>query len=277
VGVRSPVTYYGSKMRIAPWLVSLMPRHAHYVEPFCGGLSVLLAKPPSTLETVNDLDGDLVTFWRVLRDEPEEFLRVCELTPCSFAEFEQAKAVPYPDGITDVERARRVWVALTQSRQRVRGAGTSWKSEVDRTRRSPPTMTEWTTRLSETAERIRNVRLESAPAVEVVERYGGCDSVLLYLDPPYPMSARKTDGDYLFDSMRDADHADLADALHRCRAAVMLSGYGCELYDDLFGDWYRYTVPAQTDPVTGADRHRVEVVWSNRRLSSQLDLFGRSA
>lgn len=70
--MRSPVPYFGSKQRVAPWIASLLPAHGHYGEPYCGGLSVLLAKRPSAMETVNDLDGDLMTFWRVLRDRPDE-------------------------------------------------------------------------------------------------------------------------------------------------------------------------------------------------------------
>ena len=81
--LKSPVPYFGSKQRIAHWITSLLPDHDHYVEPFAGSLSVLLAKAPSRRETVNDLDAELMTFWRVLRDQPAELLRACMLTPHS--------------------------------------------------------------------------------------------------------------------------------------------------------------------------------------------------
>src|SRR5579871_6388223 len=110
--MRPPIPYFGSKSALAPWIVSLLPAHQHYVEPFGGSLAVLLAKPPSRHETVNDLSRDLVTFWRVLRERPEQLLRACELTPHARAEFEDA----YHDTEDDLERARRVWVRLTQSR-----------------------------------------------------------------------------------------------------------------------------------------------------------------
>ncbi|MFF7576840.1 DNA adenine methylase [Streptomyces sp. NPDC008061] len=84
--MKSPVPYFGGKQRLASWIVSLLPEHDHYVEPFAGSLSVLLAKQPSRMETVNDLDGELMTFWRVLRDQPEQLIRACMLTPHSRAE-----------------------------------------------------------------------------------------------------------------------------------------------------------------------------------------------
>jgi DNA adenine methylase len=88
--VKPPFAYYGGKTTLAPIIANLLPQHEHYVEPFAGSLAVLLAKTPSRAETVNDLDGDLVTFWRVLRDRPDELERACALTPHSREEYEQA-------------------------------------------------------------------------------------------------------------------------------------------------------------------------------------------
>ena len=85
--LRPPIPYFGGKQTIAQRVITEMPGHKHYVEPFCGSLAVLLAKEPVAHETVNDLDGDLVNFWRVLRDQPEALARVCALTPHSRGEF----------------------------------------------------------------------------------------------------------------------------------------------------------------------------------------------
>jgi len=70
--IRPPITYFGGKTRIARAIVDLLPAHEHYVEPFGGSLAVLLAKRPSAMETVNDINRALMTFWRVLRDRPGE-------------------------------------------------------------------------------------------------------------------------------------------------------------------------------------------------------------
>jgi DNA adenine methylase len=90
--VKPPVTYYGGKTTIAARIVSLLPRHRHYVEPFAGSLAVLLAKPPSPMETVNDIDRDLMTFWRVLRERPADLGRACVMTPHSRREARHAAA-----------------------------------------------------------------------------------------------------------------------------------------------------------------------------------------
>lgn len=105
--MKPPFAYYGGKARLAPWIVSLMPRHEVYVEPCLGAGAVFFAKPPTEHEIINDLDGAIVTFFRVLRDRPDELIRLCELTP--YARAELAAADPDEDGLDELERARRLW------------------------------------------------------------------------------------------------------------------------------------------------------------------------
>ena len=124
--MKGPVPYFGSKQSVAPWIVSLLPEHEHYVEPFCGGLSVLFDKRPSRMETVNDLDGELMTFWRVLRDQPEQLIRACMLTPHSRAEL-TATWDPTDD---DLELARRIWCRLAQGRSGTL-RNTGWRHYID--------------------------------------------------------------------------------------------------------------------------------------------------
>src|SRR6185312_8497684 len=112
--VQPPIIYAGGKTILAPKIAALFPPHRHYVEPFCGSLAVLLAKPESPMETVNDLDQALQAFWRVLRDRPDDLARACALTPHSLAEFAAAEDVDEP--ADELEQARRVWVRLTQGR-----------------------------------------------------------------------------------------------------------------------------------------------------------------
>src|SRR5690606_7708278 len=93
-GLRPPFVYFGGKQKLAATIAGLLPEHTHYVEPFAGSLAVLLAKTPTRLETVNDLDGDLILFWRVLRDRPEDLARVYALTPHSRVGLVTARQVP---------------------------------------------------------------------------------------------------------------------------------------------------------------------------------------
>jgi DNA adenine methylase len=123
--IAPPMPYFGGKQMLAPKLAALFPAHGHYVEPFCGSLAVLLAKEPSRYETVNDIDGELMTFWRVLRDRSGDLERVCALTPHSRGE----QAAAYEPATDELEIARRVWVQLTQGRAGIRRS-TGWRHYV---------------------------------------------------------------------------------------------------------------------------------------------------
>jgi hypothetical protein len=116
-------------MTIAERIVSVLPEHGHYVEPFAGSLAVLLAKRPSRMETVNDLDGDIVNHWKVLRNRPDELARVCALTPHARSEWESCRDDHHSDE-DELERARRFWTAVTQARSN-RLTRTGWRHYVD--------------------------------------------------------------------------------------------------------------------------------------------------
>ncbi|MER5843237.1 DNA adenine methylase [Streptomyces prasinus] len=268
--VRSPVPYFGSKQRIAPWIVSLLPQHDHYVEPYAGGLSVLLAKRPSAMETVNDLDGELMTFWRVLRERPTELLRACMLTPHSRAEL----AATWDPTEDDLELARRIWCRLAQGRSGTL-RNTGWRHYIDPAGSStsmPGYLEAYAERLAAAAERLHGVSLEALPALEVIDRYGSRANVLLYVDPPYLGTTRGWGNNYRHEMKTDAEHRALAAALCEARATVVLSGYDSPLYAELYDGWHRYAQASMTGNGKG-EKARTEVLWSNRPLGDQLDLF----
>lgn len=264
--MKPPIAYYGAKVMIAEKIVRHFPAHEHYVEPFAGSLSVLLAKQPSRMETVNDLDQDLMTFWRVLRDRPLELERVCALTPHSRAEHLEAYQ-PAPPG-DELERARRVWVRLAQGR-----AGTlrktGWRFYCNPGGSSasmPGYLAGYVERIAAVAERLSMVSLECRPALEVVDAYGRHDGVLLYVDPPYLGSTRARN--YRHEMAAETEHRELATHLEACRASVVLSGYHSPLYDELYGDWYRVEIEAHTGQAHEW-QSRTEVLWSNRPFPNQ--------
>jgi DNA adenine methylase len=268
--VKGPVPYFGSKQSIAGWIVRLLPDHDHYVEPYCGGLSVLFAKQPSRMETVNDLDGDLMTFWRVLRDRPDELLRVCMLTPHGRAEHE-ATWEPTDD---DLELARRIWCRLAQGRSGTLRK-TGWRHYIDPAGSStsmPGYLEGYVMRLASAAERLRGVSLEALPALDLIGKYGKHSRALLYVDPPYLGSTRGWGRNYRYEMKTDLEHRELADALADCKATVVLSGYHSPLYDELYASWHRYETAATTGNAK-TDKGRTEVIWSNAQLGDQLDLF----
>ncbi len=269
--MKSPVPYFGSKQRIAPWIASLLPAHEHYVEPFAGGLSVLLAKRPARMETVSDLDGELMTFWRVLRDQPDELLRACMLTPHARAELEETFA-PVADG-DELELARRIWSRLAQGRSGTLRR-TGWRHYIDpagSVTSMPGYLEAYVDRLAAAAERLRAVSLESLPAQTLIGKYGAQPDVLLYVDPPYLGTTRPW-SNYRVEMKTVEEHRELAAALADCAAAVVLSGYDSPLYAELYGDWHRYEQSTMTGNAAGA-KGRTEVLWANRPLGGQVDLF----
>lgn len=273
----APFSYYGGKQRIAQTIADLLPEHDHYVEPFAGGLSVLLAKSVSGMETVNDVDADLMTFWRVLRDRPDDLARVCSLTPHSRAEFMNARDLL--EGVTDdLERARLVWVIISQGRSGVTKV-TGWRhfqKALGSSSSFPRYLSGYVERMHPVAARMMRVSLESRPALDLIADYGKHPEVLLYVDPPYLGSSRKSVG-YKHEMPRPDQHRELAEALNGCKAAVVLSGYASPLYDDeLYRGWNRIEIDAFTG--NGSDRSRgsrTEVVWSNRQIG-QASLFDGS-
>ena len=270
--VMPPFAYYGGKTTLAPVIAGLLPAHEHYVEPFAGSLAVLLAKQPSRAETVNDLDGDLVTFWRVLRDQPEELERVCSLTPHSRAEFEVSTVTDIAD---DLERARRVFVCITQSRSHsMRRTGWKFFKSV-RSISMPQYRDAYVERIKPAAARLSLVSLESRDALDVIRDYGSEPTACLYVDPPYLGSTRATN--YRVEMTADDAHVALADTLNECKASVVLSGYDAPLYADLFDGWHRVDLRGAT--TLSGDTDRVEVLWSNRPLGEPdlLDLLDGGA
>lgn len=253
-----PMPYSGGKQKVAPKIADLLPAHTHYVEPFAGALSVLLAKPPSPIETVNDLNGDIMTFWRVLRDQPEDLQRICSLTPHSRAERRNAT---FDDSISDLERARRVWVLLTQSRAAVLRSSSGWRFCHGGNRMSLAAYLDgYVERIRPAAERLKRVSLECRPAADVIDAYGAQADALLYLDPPYLGETRNRTDQYVHEMATVDEHAALLEQLLGCAAAVVVSGYPHPLYDTTLAGWHRYQFVARA----ASGQPRVEVVWMNR-------------
>lgn len=270
--LKPPFAYYGAKVTIAERIVALLPPHEHYVEPFAGSLAVLLAKPPVKLETVNDLDRELVNFWHILREDRQRLEELCALTPHSRAEHEAAFSMAE---VSDVERARRTWVRLTQGRAGTLRA-TGWKFYTDPRGTSssmPRYLSGYVSRFGPVVARLARVSLECLPALEIIKAYGAEPRALLYVDPPYLGSTRALN--YQHEMPSDAEHEALAEALAGAVAAVVVSGYRSPLYERLYDGWNRAEIAAFNG--NGTDRTRTEVLWSNRPLAVPATLFDLEA
>jgi len=278
--VTPPFAYYGGKTTLAHRIADLLPAHRHYVEPFAGSLAVLLAKVPAAFETVNDLDHQLMTFWRVLRDRGDELARVCYLTPHSRAEHQACHdtVADLDSGeVDELEAARRIWVMLTQGRGGTLRK-TGWRHFQNPGGRGPTSMPDYLSayveRMAPALDRLRRVSLECRAALDVVADYGRHAEVCIYADPPYLGSTRSS-RQYRVEMSAATEHEALAAALSDCAATVVLSGYASPLYDDLHSGWHRVDLAAFTGQANarGGRGRRTEVLWSNRPLVTQPTLW----
>lgn len=266
---RPVLRYHGGKWRLAPWIISHFPAHRVYVEPYGGAASVLLRKARSYSEVYNDLDGEVVNLFRVLRNpsQARELQRLVRLTPYSRQEFEESYA---SDG-DPIEQARRTLVRSMMGYGAFSASGGRTGFRTGFRRSGPAAANDWRhfPPVVETAiERLRGVTIENRPALDVLRNYDD-ETALLYVDPPYPLATRGTDAWYAHE-MSDDDHRELAAVLHQVRGMVIVSGYACDLYDkELYPDWRRVTMATHGD---GA-RDRTEVLWLSPNVATQAGLF----
>lgn len=264
---RPALRYHGGKWRLASWIVSCLPAdHDSYIEPFGGSAAVLLHKGRSKIEVYNDLDGEVVNFFRMLRERPEELIRAIYWTP--FAHAEQRLSYEPCDDPT--EAARRLYI---RSYMTISGPTAQWNAgwrrqkKMSRGRggfsRMKPAATSFMEieHLYQVAERLRGVVIEQADALDLIRRYDNPRAVF-YVDPPYVAATRKRmkDSAYRYE-MTDDQHRQLAAALHDCRGMVVLSGYDSPLYRELFGCWLRLERQARTNG--NAPGTITESLWLN--------------
>ena len=271
---RPALRYYGSKFEIAPWIIDRFPgnyRELHYIEPFGGSGAVLLRKEPSFLETYNDLNSQLVTFFRVLRERPNELIERLRLTPYAREEYQQSLLPLMGSVEVDLERARRFFVQYWQS---IGGADTrsGWRVGRDKNGRytpNPESFSKAIENLYRVAGRLRRVQIENLDAFELIRRTDSEES-LFYVDPPYLLGTRASKGRSYAHELSDSDHRELFETLRGLSGYVLLSAYEDDLYSELYGEqgWASYTLEAR---VNGGARAR-EVLWLNPRLASELSL-----
>ncbi|HEX3818614.1 MAG TPA: DNA adenine methylase [Chthoniobacterales bacterium] len=243
--VRRPaLRYYGGKWRLASWITNELPPHSTYVEPYGGAASVLLRKPKSAFEVYNDLDCQVVNFFRVCRERGNELMRAIELTPYSRREYyDCAEPAECP-----IENARRFFVKSWQGYGGPRADNkTGWKFRRNKwVSGRADQIDEWRSaaELSRTVDRLREVQIECDDALHVIARYDSA-STLFYIDPPYPAMTRSTRWSKAYKhELSIFDHELLIETLRRIRGLALISSYPNELYDRL--GWKRLTKKTQT-------------------------------
>lgn len=268
--------WYGGKFSHLDWLLPLLPKATHFCEPFGGSAAVLINRAPAPVETYNDLDGEIVTFFRTLRDQKDALIEAIGLTPFSREEFERSILEP-TGNLSDLERARRFYIRARQvrtglaqtassgrwahclltSRAGMAGAVSRWLGAVED--------------LSEIAQRLLRVQIEHDSAINVIRRYDSSET-LFYCDPPYPHDSRGDSKAYKYE-MSDEEHRALAEVLHNLQGKVALSSYHSPLMDELYSGWQCIEAPSKT--IHSTKQQRTEVLWINYSLEG-IDAWQRT-
>lgn len=280
---RPILRYHGGKWRIAPWIISHFPEHRIYVEPFGGGASVLMRKNRAYAEVYNDLDGEVVNVFRVLRDPvaAEELERLLWLTPYAREEFDSA----YTPSDDPIEQARKTIVKsfagygsdsihrgkdAFRTRCSTLKAGTGFRSDSNRSGTIPAhDFASFPKQIMQFCERLRGVVIECRDAVEVIQQHDR-EEALFYVDPPYVQSSRRDASHGYRYEMNDSDHVQLAGILRSVRGMVIVSGYPSPLYDRLYSDWRRVETLTRAHFAARA----VECLWISPNVPiKQRELF----
>lgn len=268
--IRATIKYPGSKWTYADWIVSYMPKHRFYVEPYFGSGAVFFTKQPTVYETINDLDGNVVNFFKACRDYPDELARKIALTPFSRQEYMQIQQDRAGEEIKltgdIVEDARRFAIRCFQGFGSKLHDRVGWRNTKHSTR--PVNPREWNSlpdRIYQVAERLKNAQIEQTDAIKLIKACNAPDC-LIYADPPYLRKVRSGNRIYRHEMLDEQEHVELLTALLEHKGPVILSGYDNPLYNDMLAGWYK----AQKTGYANSAEQRTETLWINFKHQTSL-------
>lgn len=263
---RAVVKYPGSKWSIADKICAILHPHRSYLEPFFGSGAVFFTKARSPIETINDLDGDVVNLFRWMRDDPERLSREIYWTPYARDTYREACGAGHSDTL---DGAVQFCVRLMQGFGcRTNGNHPGFKVDV-KGREAAYAAKNWAdlpSVIMDAAERLRGVQIEHMDATALIHKYKG-DNVLIYADPPYVMQTRT--GPQYRCEMGDAEHEKLLEALLEHSGPAIISGYDCPMYNNLLNGWNKNTFRCRDQ----AGNQKNEVIWFNFDVDMQQQLI----
>lgn len=258
--------YYGGKFSKLDYILPNIPsyvKNMHYVEPFGGSMAVLINKEPSKIETYNDINGDVVNFFKVLRDNKEELLEKLYLTPYSREEYEKTFDDEY---CCSIERARRFIVKIRMSMHSLGRDKGQYRINLKDLSPLSKRIRNSLDGLWAISDRILDLHIENKCALEIIKKYD-TPNTFFYIDPPYQHKTRVDKKSYKHEFF---DHEELEKALANIKGKFLLSGYG--QYSSLqIMQEKKFNKPSSN--FTGKDGESVEKLWSNYRLEKEYNLF----
>jgi DNA adenine methylase len=231
--MKTPITYYGGKQKMVKTILPLIPEHTCFVEPFAGGLAVFFNKAPSKAECINDINGELINFYKVIKHHFNELQYLLEETLYSRLQFKEAKIIyNNPQDYDIIKRAWAVWLLCNQSYGGGMDSGWSFKKKDNADVRTIQNKINNFT--NEYAERLRNIQIECNNALTVIKNYDSTET-FFYIDPPYIGADQ---GHY--NGYTDYDFTELLDFLVTIKGKFLLSSYNNEILTKYITDnnWY---------------------------------------
>ena len=259
---RAVLRYPGSKWRIASQLCEYIPKHHSYLEPYFGSGAVFFTKQPSAIETINDLDLDVVNLFSCLRDNPDKLASMIYATP--YARYIYDRQFNEQPDLDPYEKALGFLIKCWMGHgYRTNGYKVGWKNDVQGRERAYSLLNwqilpDW---VLLAADRLKQAQIECMPAIDLIRRFD-YENVFMYVDPPYVLSTRA--GKQYKHEMADKDHMELLDVLLDSKAKIMLSGYAHPLYDEKLKEWKRIELKNQST----SGKVTTEIIWMNYRIGS---------
>lgn len=254
--MKAIMKYPGSKWSLADWIISFFPPHHSYLEPFFGSGAILFNKSRSHIETVNDMDNNVVNLFECIRENPNRLAQMVYMTPYARETYERAYRTNPEDKF---EAALNFYIRLNMGHGfRTNGEKVGWKNDVQGRERAYASQ-DWCNlpdKIMEIAERLRGVQIENRPAAELIPRFN-YNNVLIYCDPPYMLKTRH--GKQYKCEMDDSEHEALLDMLLKHKGYVIISGYDTELYNTMLTGWNKFEKDTYSQVMT----KKKEVIWLN--------------
>lgn len=264
--MKAVLKYPGAKWGLSDWIIDFFPEHHSYLEPFFGSGAILFKKDRSNIETVNDLDGEVVNLFECIRDDPEKLATEIYLTPYARQIYEKSY-LAVPDS-NKFQRARNFYIRCNMGHGfRTTGEKVGWKNDVQGRERAYA-LKQWNDlpeQIMLAAERLKGVQIDNRPAEELIPRFN-YESVLIYADPPYMLETRH--GKQYRCEMDKKQHEILLEILKAHKGPVILSGYETDTYSDILGGWHQ----EYKDSYTQVMSKKREVLYMNFEPQKQIGM-----
>lgn len=264
--MKAIIKYPGSKWSIAEWIIRFFPEHHSYLEAFFGSGAVLFNKPRSNIETVNDLDGNVVNLFEWIKKDPERLAHEIYWTPYARQVYEDTFTQAPADSLG---RAVNFYIRLNMGHGfRTTGEKVGWKNDIQG-REKAYAASDWCKlpeKIMQAAERLRGVQIENRPAVELMQRFN-YPNVLFYIDPPY-MPETRHGKQYRYEMYDRKSHEELLEVAKAHKGPILISGYDSDLYNDMLQGWHR----EETTCYSQVCSKKKEVLWMNFEPAVQMSL-----